>query len=274
MVEKVSETAREKILRKTPYAHSVRPSDDGMSAGQVKKMFYQAITDREDSVLAQVDRVVDEVNDELALKVDQTQVVDLVQNAQAGKIPSVIALINYCDNAQNTFRLYYTNIEVPTSSWQEDDTLEDFGYRAFVPLPVVTEAMLPEVFFSAQDASPGNGIGNICDTAEGGIYIYAMAAPQGTVKIDAIYLNSPNAYNVVVTASAHVHFTVKDQADVTYRNGDFVVTGSRLAVSWTVDDGYQATVKINHQQVATSPASVTVAGTVWIEGTEEAINEG
>ena len=138
MVEKVSETAREKILRKTPYAHSVRPSDDGMSAGQVKKMFYQALTDREDSALAEVDRVVDEVNAHLDLKADKASVVDYIDRDTAGdKIASALAVVTYCDNAQNTYRLYFTDVEVPTDAWEEDDTLEDFGYRAFVPLPLV-----------------------------------------------------------------------------------------------------------------------------------------
>ena len=273
MVNKVSETAREKILRKTPYAHSVRPSDDGMGSGQVKKMFYQAVTDREDSALAEVDRVVDEVNAELDTKVNNEDVVDIIdRDSLTGKVASALAVVNYCDNAQNTFRLYYTDIYVPVTAWVEDETLEGFGYRAFVPLPDVKGSMIPEVFFSPQDAAMGKGLANIAEAVEGGVNIYGMYLPVSTVVIDVIYLNTPNVYSVVVKETPHVHIEVED-GTVRYRNGDYALPGTVLTVSWTVDQGYVGTVTVGHRE-ATSPATYRVSGTVWIESSEEVVDEG
>lgn len=64
MVEKTSEVTKNAINRKSAYALPNRPSDSGMKPDEIRRAFWRPVTDTEDSVLSELDRVVDEANAE------------------------------------------------------------------------------------------------------------------------------------------------------------------------------------------------------------------
>ncbi len=54
------------ILKKTPWAHSVRPHQEGLNEDDIKGLFYKAITDKENSIISEINRIVDECNQQFA----------------------------------------------------------------------------------------------------------------------------------------------------------------------------------------------------------------
>ena len=62
-IKKVSAEAKSAIARKSAQTLPVNPSERGYSAEEIKRRFYQPITDSVNSALAEIDRVVDEVNE-------------------------------------------------------------------------------------------------------------------------------------------------------------------------------------------------------------------
>lgn len=71
MIEKVSEATKNLILQKSAYGLPDRPSDVGMTSSDIKKAFYQPIIDISNSSLAELDRVITSINDELLLVDDK-----------------------------------------------------------------------------------------------------------------------------------------------------------------------------------------------------------
>ena len=61
-IENVSAKTEQAIQRKSAYALPDRPSESGMRADEIKKAFYSSITDKNDSVLSELKRVVNESN--------------------------------------------------------------------------------------------------------------------------------------------------------------------------------------------------------------------
>ena len=82
-------------------------------------------------------------------------------------------------------KLTFENTVVAAASFVADETYADYPYRAAVTLANVTAAMLPEVIFSAADASSGN-FAAVAETYAGGVYIYAADAPTASVTIPTI----------------------------------------------------------------------------------------
>ena len=61
-INNVSEQDRQKILEKTVYSLPDNPSEQGYSAKEIKQAMYKSIVDSTNSVLAELDRVVNEIN--------------------------------------------------------------------------------------------------------------------------------------------------------------------------------------------------------------------
>lgn len=64
MINKINEETIEKIKMKTPYSHTARPYEEGMNEEQIKGLFYKALTDESTSVIAEINRIVQEINDD------------------------------------------------------------------------------------------------------------------------------------------------------------------------------------------------------------------
>ena len=77
------------------------------------------------------------------------------------------------------------NVSVATTAWATNSTYADYGYRASVAITGVTSTMIAEVIFSLADATGGN-FAPICESYNGGIYLYASAVPSSTVVIPTI----------------------------------------------------------------------------------------
>lgn len=102
-IKPISSTTKASILRKTAYALPLRPSESGMSAEDIKKAFYSGMTDKEDSVMSELERVISEANNVLKNKQDNNLGSDnsnkvLVTNAQ-GAIEAVSADAVPTDNS-------------------------------------------------------------------------------------------------------------------------------------------------------------------------------
>ena len=65
-IPKTSEADIKAMLRKTAYSLPNTPSDLGYTAEQIRRALYKGFIDSEKSVLSELDRVVDAVNDEFA----------------------------------------------------------------------------------------------------------------------------------------------------------------------------------------------------------------
>ena len=61
-IEQVSTNTEQAIKRKTAYALPDRPSESGMRPDEIKKAFYSAMTDKDDSLMAEIKRIVNESN--------------------------------------------------------------------------------------------------------------------------------------------------------------------------------------------------------------------
>ena len=64
MINKTNEAVREAISRKSAYALPNRPSESGIKPDEIRRAFWSPVTDAEDSVLSEINRVVDEANEE------------------------------------------------------------------------------------------------------------------------------------------------------------------------------------------------------------------
>ena len=62
-IQNISPTTENAILRKSAYGLPNRPSESGMRADDIKKAFYSAVTDDNDSVLSEMKRIVGESNE-------------------------------------------------------------------------------------------------------------------------------------------------------------------------------------------------------------------
>lgn len=90
----------------------------------------------------------------------------------------------YTIGAQERF-LCGRNKTIATSAWASDTTYTEYPYRASVALPPITAVSFVEIVFSPVDATSGN-FAPVCDTYNGGVYIYAKAVPDAAVTIPTI----------------------------------------------------------------------------------------
>lgn len=273
MIEKVSEETRQAILRKTPYAHGVTPSADGMSPSQVKKMFYAAVADRNLSALGEVDRVVEEMNREMETLVRTHQIVDEVEaTCGENQVPSVPAVRAFCESLRGVRRLYFTHIPVGIADWVVSDRYSRYGYETEIALPGVRADMVPEACFDAEAASWGV-LGTFCECVDGGLRLFATVRPQYALEVESLVVSVPEQYSVIVTPHAKVTLDIRDENGV-YEHGSAVGKGQKLRilakhsntrlvpVLWVNGEEY-------HTEFGSLEVEHTVSGTVWIKAGEE-----
>lgn len=80
-----------------------------------------------------------------------------------------------------------TNVIVPRENFTSDSTYEDFPYAVMIVLDSVSADDIPEVIFSADDAS-SNNFAPVCDTVGGGIIIYAVHIPESDITIPTVII--------------------------------------------------------------------------------------
>lgn len=82
-------------------------------------------------------------------------------------------------------KLLFPDVTVMVSSFVQDNTYQDYGYRAAVTLEGVIASMIPDVVFGAADAIGGNYC-PVSETFDGGVYIYAASPPENDLTIPTI----------------------------------------------------------------------------------------
>lgn len=92
-------------------------------------------------------------------------------------------LTDKVETAIDTMTLKFSNKTV--SSWASDSTYDGFSYRGQIACSGVTSTMIADVVFSAANATSGN-FAPVCQTYNGGVYIYAVDKPTDTVTIPTI----------------------------------------------------------------------------------------
>lgn len=72
MVTKISEDTKREILKKSAYALPDRPSEQGYSVSSIKEKFYKPIIDEKQSIVSEINRIVDEINagGNVSIKID------------------------------------------------------------------------------------------------------------------------------------------------------------------------------------------------------------
>ena len=273
MINKTSENTKMAILRKTPFAHSTRPSDDGMPAAQVKKMFYTAIADEENSILAEMERMRQEANADFDAKVNLDKMVDRVEDhVDSHHLPSTLGLTRYVDQVGNVLRLFYSGLIVKPDDWTALSTpVGTYGYAATIALPNVTEAMIPELCFAPEDAVRAQ-LATFCQCVAGGVVVYATEALEQPVTVATLLCSVPTYFTVLVRAD-HADVTIVDAAGKQYQSGDFAALGANLSVRVTPEVGYGLSqFDVNGTTYsAQTTVNYVVSGTLVVEATAEEV---
>ena len=89
-INKVSKDTKEAIARKSAQYLPNNPSARGMTADQIRKAFYAPVTDTAASVLAEIDRVVDESNEAIENEERQrTEAIEAEETARNEEIKTL-----------------------------------------------------------------------------------------------------------------------------------------------------------------------------------------
>lgn len=123
-------------------------------------------------------------NGVLYICTDDTTIGNVPSHAETHKIGGSDAL-KASDIGAQTARQTFTNKTVAAASWLSNSTYTDFAYRAAVACTGVTASMFAEVVFSPADATSSN-YAPICQTYDGGVYLYAKEIPSGSITIPTI----------------------------------------------------------------------------------------
>ena len=91
-------------------------------------------------------------------------------------------ILNVIDSEKT---LIFQNVTVETSLWVEDETYEQFGYKAEIACEGVAENYFSDVVFNVSEAISGN-YAPISITSENKVIIYAVEKPTGTIIIPTI----------------------------------------------------------------------------------------
>ena len=89
-------------------------------------------------------------------------------------------------------KLLFHDVVVAPSAFASDSTYSDYGYRAAVSLTGVISSMIPEVVLGMEEATSGS-FAPVCETYNGGVYIYADAVPDASITIPTIICWRANA---------------------------------------------------------------------------------
>lgn len=89
------------------------------------------------------------------------------------------------DTAVDAKILAWQNVSVAVSAWSSNSTYSGYAYRAAITCSGVTTEYIPEVIFSAADATGGN-FAPVADVAANTVYIYATTKPTAAITLPTI----------------------------------------------------------------------------------------
>ena len=82
-------------------------------------------------------------------------------------------------------KLVFLNTTILPAAFEDDETYEDYPYKASLVLSGVTSTMIPEVVFGLTEILEGI-FAPISETFNGGIYLYSNDIPDATIIIPTI----------------------------------------------------------------------------------------
>lgn len=174
--------------------------DDGLSTPQFKSYFDKAGLAIQRFINNKLIPQIESAIDEGALLQQITSVINRKLDKAGGvmtgnidmnwqKITNLPDPVNNGDAATKGFAeekaLRFFNVEITASSFVADATNEDYPFRASIPLNGVTANMIPDVYFSFEDAVSGK-FAPVSAAYKGGVYIYASEQPTLGMTIPAI----------------------------------------------------------------------------------------
>lgn len=129
-----------------------------------------------------VDNVITEIIDD-RLNIEYCGIADGLVTVPTDELEQLIKEVTV--NGGVASILTFSNITLETTSWVEDATYEEFGFKAEVPCAGVTGDFFSDVVFGVAEAISGN-YAPISLTGEGIVTIYAVEAPENTITIPSI----------------------------------------------------------------------------------------
>lgn len=120
-------------------------------------------------------------------------------------------------NSKQDNILEFTDVVVPSSSWEYNNRYNNFQFRATIPLQNVTSSMTPMLTFSLEDAESGN-YSPIVETYDGGIYIWSKADYQIMIKsilcvplgaYDTSYTSYENEFGGLTYSITSANYTIE-----------------------------------------------------------------
>jgi hypothetical protein len=100
MINKISQTTKNAIIRKSVSSLPDRPTESGVKAQTLKGAFYKFVTDDNQSVMAEIDRIVDELNNESS------------NSYPTGKQFTADSWVESASSTDKEYGKYYTDITV------------------------------------------------------------------------------------------------------------------------------------------------------------------
>lgn len=95
---------------------------------------------------------------------------------------------SYVDNTVKNSVKVVKDISVPSANFYNSNGINNYPWRAAVAISGVTSTMMPEVTFGVDDAISGI-LAPVCDSYDGGVYIYANSQPTKAVSVASIIIH-------------------------------------------------------------------------------------
>ena len=94
--------------------------------------------------------------------------------------------VNVANEVQSKMsKMVFLNTTILPAAFEDDNTYEDFPYKASLILSSVTSTMIPEIIFGLNEILEGT-FAPICESFDGGIYLYSNIIPTETIIIPTI----------------------------------------------------------------------------------------
>ncbi len=180
-MRKINKEVKNNILKKTPWGHSATPHEEGLSEDQIKGLFYRAITDSDNSVISEINRIVEEGNKQFS-EIDNTEYFGKLENEKA------------FDNKQQWIRngnlVYVYGKITPLTSLQIDtlkDKITNLVYNKCLLMKVTApEGVVPDNTLSLIiGKNVYTGLENLKSSVEdalNGVYYLRFAIPVNKVR--------------------------------------------------------------------------------------------
>lgn len=101
----------------------------------------------------------------------------------------VVSVTTKMNNVENTdmtnLLLFFTNITITSSDWQEGTSYTSYPYYAIIPCQNVTSNYYAEVIFNPDDATSGH-FACVCETISNGVKIFSNYIPSTNITIPTI----------------------------------------------------------------------------------------